>query len=246
MMLSEFDPIADDYRIQADAAMAFTGRNTVFYAEVKARHILSASQRHCGPVPRLKILDVGCGIGLTDQFISPHVKKLYGTDTAHGMIKIARKANPETTYSICDGIRLPYENSVFDVSFAICVFHHVPAAKRSLLAEELCRVTREKGLVIIFEHNPFNPLARLIVRRCPFDKNAQLLTLGNTAALMRANRLTIVEKRHFLLTPWQRQPFLFIEQRLESLPLGAQYMAVGQKVPVTANRRTERITNTAD
>ena len=37
------------------------------------------------------------------------------------------------------------------------------------------RVVRPGGLLCIIEHNPFNPLTRLAVVRCEFDRDAVLL-----------------------------------------------------------------------
>ena len=67
------------------------------------------------------------------------------------------------------GLRVPYESARFDLVIAVCVFHHVEIAERQKFMIELKRVARPGGLVCIMEHNPYNPLTRLAVMRCPFD-----------------------------------------------------------------------------
>ena len=40
--------------------------------------------------------------------------------------------------------------------------------------KEINRVLKLGGRLYFFEHNPWNPFTRFLVRTCPFDKNAQL------------------------------------------------------------------------
>ena len=50
------------------------------------------------------------------------------------------------------------------------------------LFDELHRVLAVGGMVIVFEHNPMNPLTVRAVNNCPFDENAVLVnarTLAN-------------------------------------------------------------------
>jgi hypothetical protein len=88
---------------------------------------------------------------------------------------------------------------------------------------ELARVTRQGGLVVVFEHNPVNPLTRLVVRRCAFDEGVVLVGRRSLGRLARAAGLAVEETRYILFFPWTRAPFPQLERRLGSLPAGAQY-----------------------
>ena len=57
-------------------------------------------------------------------------------------------------------------------------------SERLRLTQSVCKVLRPAGMFAIFEHNPWNPVTRAIVRRCPIDVNAILMRSSETAALL--------------------------------------------------------------
>jgi SAM-dependent methyltransferase len=64
-----------------------------------------------------------------------------GVDIAPAMVERARATNPGATYELYDGSRLPFEDDSFDVTFSICVFHHVDRASGSNAARSVERST---------------------------------------------------------------------------------------------------------
>ena len=92
---------------------------------------------------------------------------------------------------------------------------------------EMRRVVRPGGLVCVIEHNPLNPLTRLAVARCEFDRDAVLLGAGTTRKLMAAGGLRDICARYFLLLPWATNAARRVEGALGQVPLGAQYAAFG-------------------
>src|SRR5207248_6423747 len=107
-----------------------------------------------------------------------------------------------------------------------------PANWRSFV-EELARVTKRGGLVVVIEHNPLNPLTRLAVSRCDFDEGAVLLRARQTRRLLAEAGLTVAEARYIAFFPWRGRILRLAESRLGRLPLGAQYAVAGAK---TRNR----------
>ena len=85
------------------------------------------------------------------------------------------------------------------------------------------------GLLLVFEHNPFNPLTRLAVARCAFDRDAQLLSRGLSARVLAAAGLSVFEKRYILVSPFAFKGAEWIERRFRQAPLGAQYYVGGRK-----------------
>ena len=89
------------------------------------------------------------------------------------MVEVASGRNPWADY---EAIRaegpFPFGEGAFDVSFAVCVLHHVPPPQRLALVSEMARVTRPGGTVAIFEHNPWNPLTRRAVAGGPYSTAA--------------------------------------------------------------------------
>jgi SAM-dependent methyltransferase len=139
------------------------------------------------------------------------------------MIATARERNPDVLYHVGDGSRLPFEDGEYDLTFTSCVLHHVPPAERGAFVRELGRVTRPGGLVVVFEHNPLNPLTRLAVRRCEFDEDALLLGRGETRQRLTQAGLRAAEERYILFFPWRGRLLERAEQALAPVPLGAQY-----------------------
>ena len=176
------------------------------------------------------MLDVGCGPGETDAFLEGRFGSLSGVDLSGAMAERAASRNPWARYSSYEaGEPLPYEDESFDLSFAICVVHHVPPADRPGLLAEMRRVTRPGGLVALFEHNPLNPLTRKAVRDCPFDEDAVLLSRGEARRRLADAGLAEVEAPFIIFFPREGGLRDRVERRLGWLPLGAQYYVAGSR-----------------
>lgn len=218
-----FDRHAEDYREAVEASIAFSGRDLDFFTRAKARVLLELAGR-VAPPDELAFLDVGCGPGETDRFLEGRVRRLAGVDVAPEMLERARHANPWAEYrNYAVGELLPYEDGSFDVSFAICVFHHVSRTQRIPLVEEMIRVCRPGGMVALFEHNPLNPLTRKAVRGCEFDRDAELLSRREASHLLSQAGLADPSGRYIEFFTRDSGLFRAVEGRLGWLPLGAQY-----------------------
>ena len=93
------------------------------------------------------------------------------------------------------------------------------------------RVLKPDGIFCLVEHNPFNPVTRLIVRPTPVDANARLLTARTAKRLMRGAGLHVLQTSYFLYFPESlyRGMLAWLENRLSWLPLGGQYGVFAQK-----------------
>jgi SAM-dependent methyltransferase len=223
-MTAKFDRYGDSYRSNVEQAVSFSGQGLDFYTEAKVVALCRVVRRRLGPLDRLTALDVGCGTGEADRLLAPWLGKLHGVDVSRGVLNAAALANPEVDYRVTDGSSLPFEDRSLDVCFAFCVLHHVPPSDRPTLVDEMRRVTRPGGLVVIAEHNPLNPLTRLAVSRCEFDDDAILLQLRDTVRTVEAVGMWVAERRYILFFPWRVRVLRRIEGALRRLPLGAQYV----------------------
>jgi SAM-dependent methyltransferase len=221
---AEFDRFDQTYEAELDDAISFAGQEHAFYVDAKARRLLELARRRLGERP-LRVLDVGCGVGLTDARLVAHVDDLVGVDVSEGMVERARAAVPAATYELYDGSRLPFADGEFDLAFAICVLHHVDVPDRRPLLAEMARVTRPDGLVAVFEHNPLNPLTRRVVRNCAFDEGVTLIGRSELEQLFRAAGLRVEHGEYLLFFPWRADA---LERRLTRLPIGAQYVVAGR------------------
>jgi SAM-dependent methyltransferase len=130
---------------------------------------------------------------------------------------------------VYDGSRLPYADETFDVLFTIGVMHHVAVDQRNTFVSEARRVLRPGGGFVIFEHNKLNPLVQWIVARCPFDRNAVLLTSWRAQKLVRNAGFREIDCRHILFFPFEAALLRKVEDYLGWLPMGAQYCVTATK-----------------
>ncbi len=228
-MSTLFDQYGESYDAAMTQSIGFMGQSHDYYTQAKASHILSILRRRLGDPRQLAVLDVGSGVGKTDRFLAPPIGHLVGVDISGASIERARRDNPAIRYEVYDGHQLPFPAESFAAAFLICVMHHVAIADRVALLQEVRRVLAPGGLLMIFEHNPFNLLTRLAVARCEFDRDAQLLTRGLAARLLRQAGFTVAEKRYILVSPMAFKGSAGLERACSQVPLGAQYYAVGQK-----------------
>ena len=88
---------------------------------------------------------------------------------------------------------------------------------------------RPGGIVAVFEHNPLNPLTRLVVARCEFDEGVQLLSTRKVRELLAHAGLHPLERRYILFFPWRAAFLQRLEARLGPVPLGAQHLTAARR-----------------
>jgi SAM-dependent methyltransferase len=146
------------------------------------------------------------------------------------MIQAARRRNTWAEYRLVDPDgALPFAPASFDVSFAICVLHHVASGERARLVGEAARVTKPGGAVVVFEHNPWNPLTRRAVAGCEFDRHAVLLRRAQSERLLRDAGLDGVDGAYIIYFTRESPRLQRIERLLGSLPFGAQYVVSARR-----------------
>ncbi len=224
---SEFDAYRSTYRDAVNDAISFSGLKVDFFTKAKAAHLLNLLALKVGTPHNLSILDVGCGVGVYHPLLRGCVGKITGVDLSRECLEEAGISNPDVVYRHYSGSALPFKDDVFDASFAICVMHHVPPSQWANFVSEMARVTRAGGLVILFEHNPFNPLTRRAVNTCPFDADAVLLSKKMVSEYLLITGLKNVEGRYILTIPAIDGFPLMIDRMFGRLPLGAQYFVYG-------------------
>ena len=157
-----------------------------------------------------------------------------GIDISEESINFAKKNYGSLTnvsFQVYEGKKIPFENNTFDLVFMSCVMHHIKSDDHKSIIEECKRVLKDNGLIIIFEHNPNNPLTLKAVNTCPFDKDAVLLKSKQLKNLFVSCGLKDVLVRYTIFIPRKGilEKLTFIEKFLYWLPIGGQYYIVGKK-----------------
>lgn len=232
MQETEFDRFADEYRAMHALNVAVSGEGPDFFTEYKIRDLELELEAAGALGPPLRILDFGSGVGNAVPFINRYIPaaNLCCVDVSRKSLAVAASRFPGMAeYTLFDGRTLPFEAGRFDAVFSACVFHHIPHGEHSRLLQELWRVLSPGGRMLIYEHNPYNPLTQHAVNTCPFDDNAVLLRSSVLKRLLAETGLRECAIRHRLFFPRFLRALRPLERHLTWLPLGAQYYATGIK-----------------
>jgi SAM-dependent methyltransferase len=221
-----FDDYASNYAelIRDPIREKFADSNRFFFQR-KIEVILAFFQRAGVRSENADWLDIGCGQGDLLRLGRRYFKSAAGCDPSQGMLKACGDLDARHQASMES---LPFDDRSKDFVTAVCVYHHVPLDRRLALTSEAARVLRPGGAFCIIEHNPWNPMTRLIVSRTPVDADARLLKAHEAAGLLAGAGLTVAEKQFFLLFPERLHRFTQpLEDAVRRLPLGGQYAVFG-------------------
>ncbi|WP_053522883.1 class I SAM-dependent methyltransferase [Leptospira noguchii] len=228
-MTNIFDSNTENYQAEIEKYTGIVGKNHDFFVQDKIR-LLRDSFSEIGNLETLKVLDIGCGIGLGHSQISEMVNELHGVDISAESLKLAKGRNPNVIYDTYDGNVLPFQNNTFDCVYAICVMHHVPKSQWNKFVQEMLRVVRVGGKILIIEHNPLNPATLYIVKNIELDRDANLLTAWKSKKIFRNAGADRTKVRYTLFMPFDHAFFRKMDTLFSWIPFGAQYIASARKL----------------
>ncbi len=226
---AEFDAYRDNYQQSVNSALAFSRMNVDRFVRAKAFHLIDEVDAHFGIRRPLAILDLGCGIGQYHPLIAGRFDRVVGIDVSGEAIAKARENNPGVEYLSYAGGLLPFADASFDVTFAICVLHHVPPVDWAMFVSESFRVTKPGGIAFLFEHNPYNPLTRKVVSDCPFDRDAVLVKQQKAQELFLSAGFQAVRIESILTIPAVGGVLKKVDRLFAKLPFGTQYCLKADK-----------------
>ena len=171
-------------------------------------------------------LDVGCGTGMLASRLTGEGYAMTGVDPSAGMLEIMRRRHPDVTAVQASGTELPFADGSFDLVLTVAALHHIAdagAVRRTL--EEMVRVARPGGRVLVWDHNPRNPYWGRLMARVPQDTGEErLIPEPEIIAGLRAGGAQIVEAVQLGLVPEFVPPRLLpvaaaVEHGVERTPL---------------------------
>ena len=223
--MAEFDAFAATYEHALDASIGITGESFDYFAQYKAAYI---ARKVVLPGPA-KILDYGCGVGLLAKHLRTLMpeKRIDGFDPSEeSILRVDSELRVRGTFTS----ELYSIGQDYDVIVIANVLHHVRPAERRELLQDVAGRLRAGGKLLIFEHNPLNPLTRRAVSQCVFDGDAVLLPQVETRGYFPAAKFR-VQRDYIVFFPRLLSWFRFLEPFLAWCPLGAQYVVTATKAP---------------
>lgn len=220
----DFDEYVETYESLLGSQLSFFQKDVSYFSEYKIR--LTADL-----IPNLtprNILDFGCGIGLSIPYIRKHFPEssIFATDISSRSLRHVEKKFPYVFVLPGDGLK----ENMYDLIFVNVVFHHIPPEIRSQVINRLSSLLKDGGRLVVFEHNPYNPVTRHMVSICPYDEDAILIPLNGMKRLVAVQRNMEVDRYGYCLFFPKALVFLrFVEKYLRWLPLGGQYFFVARK-----------------
>jgi len=225
---AEFDQFADEYYAEHARNIAVSGEAPEFFHRYKVED-LRAYVPALGPPAT--ILDFGAGVGNSIA----HFRRAFPTarlicaDVSQRSLDVAAQRHPEAEMVLIGSAGLPIAPDSVDLAFAACVFHHIDHADHAFWFQQMLSVVRPGGLLVVFEHNPFNPLTQWAVNTCAFDKNARLIAARALRARITDAGWRDARVRYRLFFPRILAGLRGLETHLAWLPLGAQYHVAAWK-----------------
>jgi len=97
------------------------------------------------------LLDVGCNVGGLLQGISQlkPTMRLAGVEVNRDAITEARRLLPSASLHLCGAEAMPFGDAEFDCVTCIEVLEHIPAALRRPALQEICRVLKPGGQLVL-------------------------------------------------------------------------------------------------
>jgi SAM-dependent methyltransferase len=224
---AKFDAYAKDYERLHSSSITASGEQPAYFAEYKVDCI----RRLVGAGYNEPILDYGCGVGSLTERLIRQFGQVSGFDPSATSVAEARtRAATATFYD--DPARIP--QSHFGIIILANVLHHVAPAERHDLVSSLAKCLQPgRGRLVVFEHNPYNPVTRRAVAACEFDDDAILLGPVELTRLLSRSGLVGARRRFIVFFPHALAGLRGLEPHLGWLPVGAQVMAVATAPLVT-------------
>jgi SAM-dependent methyltransferase len=219
-----FDRYARQYDEALDRGLRLSGEPKEYFARgrLEAARAWFAARRF-SPA---RAVEFGCGVGTNVAAVRalwPRAE-ITGLDVSEASLEAARERHAASgaRFMTPEAYRRTGSEGA---DWVLCtgVLHHVPPGERGAALGFMRDLLRPGGCLTIFENNPYNPGARLVMRRIPFDRDAVMVRPGSLVREVRALGFADTSCRYLFIFPRFLRALRPLEARLAALPLGAQY-----------------------
>lgn len=224
-----FDRVARDYEAALNRGLALTGESRDYFARQRIQFLQECLER-VGARPRA-VMDYGCGTGDTVPLLGalPGVERVVGVDVSEESLAVARERHTGEGRRFRLPSDLPaHPDEPFDLAYTNGVFHHIEPADRPAVLRWIAERLGPGGWLAFWENNPWNPGTRWIMRRVPFDADAQPLSAAAASRLLREAGFTVIRTDFLFIFPRLLRWMRWLERPLSRLPFGGQYQLLAR------------------
>lgn len=153
--------IEDEIQVYNEAEVSYSNGETESYDAaffpnlIRRRELELIKQVLQAKKPKL-ILDYGCGGGWLSLLLFRWGFDVVGMDVSKNMVKNAKLVCHKADFIICDAMRLPFRDEVFEFIIGISILHHLNL-KNAL--GEMRRISLARSVFLFMEPNSLNPLS---------------------------------------------------------------------------------------
>lgn len=223
-----FDQYAGHYEEALGRGLAVSGESRDFFSRGRVVW-LARRLREMGQTVST-VLDFGCGTGdAAPHFLEHlHADRVIGVDVSRRCLQsaLSKYGSERVRFVSADEFQPAGD---LDLVFCNGVFHHIPPAARAERIRWIFDCLKPNGLFAFWENNPWNPGARLVMLRIPFDRGAVKVPPPEARRLLRAGGFEIVRTDFQFVFPRALRFLRGLESRLAGWPLGAQYQVLVKK-----------------
>lgn len=224
----EFDQFAADYEACCQQGLALSGEDKHYFARERIAWMQAWCDRLGIHTPR-RVIDFGCGVGDVTRRLADAMPtaEVVGADVSPVCIEKADQLHAGDRVSFChvDSLRPD-----FDCVHCNGVIHHVPPVERASVFATMADLLDPGGLLFLFENNPLNVGTHLVMRRIPFDRDAQMISHWGVRRLCQQAGLVVRDVAFLFYFPRFAAMLRPLEKYLTSVPFGAQYVVVAEKL----------------
>jgi len=227
-----FDQYANQYDEHLQRGVSLSGEGKEFFAQGRLRLVHEYFSRIA--FHPQSAMDFGCGTGTNTKIMKdlwPSCK-MVGLDNSTISLHLARqRVVQEDTYFMTPEEFRKGENHTVDWVFCNGVFHHIDVEMRNEIFRSILEHLRPGGIFTLFDNNPFNPGARWVMHRIPFDRDCQMLNPYKVKLRLAELGFENITCRFLFIFPRFLSCLRLLEPSMSGLPLGAQFGLFARRSP---------------
>lgn len=121
------------------------------------RRLLERALARLGRMQFHRVVDAGCGSGISTAALSPFAQEAIGVDPAYVMLRWARSVAPDAHFVAAAAEALPFPDSSIDLITAAGSLNYIDTGR---FFDEAGRILRDGGVVVVYDFSPGRQFTR--------------------------------------------------------------------------------------